>query len=324
MNHNKYVVAIDGGGTKTEGVIVGADGAIVSYCRGFATNPNDMGEVEAGRRLSVLIEKLLKKLPANGVIAAAFAGVSGAIGHENALEAEVSKVLPNAAVKVGTDIYNLFGLADDAEAALICGTGSVCFVKPKKAPDQLHRIGGWGYLLDTSGGGYSIGRDGLEAALRAVDGRGDATLLRRYAAEYLGDAPERSIGKIYEGGKTLIAGFTRCVFDAEAEGDRVAGEVIDRCASGLADHLVCASDFIGEGNPFTCILSGGLISDPAMFSRFQRFVADEEVPVTFIKPELPQLAGAAKTAFRMVNLGVADGFDLKFAADYAVAKSEST
>ncbi|MCQ2354169.1 MAG: hypothetical protein MJ102_03575 [Clostridia bacterium] len=318
----KYIIAIDGGGSKTEGALVSEDGTLAAFARTFGTNPNDIGLAESERRLGLLTEKLVKELPQNGKITSLFAGISGGVGNEEALTDSFKKILPDSDVRAASDIYNLFGLCPNASAALICGTGSVCFVRLRdketdiSGKEKLHRIGGWGYLLDSGGGGYSIGRDGIEAALRAADGRGEATLLRGYAHEYLGDAAEFSVGKIYEGGKSLIAGFAKSVFAAEDEGDMIAGNIIDRCAGALAEYLACASSLIGEGKRFSCILSGGAVSEHALRIRLEYAVKDAGIPVDFITPGLPQLAGAAKNALRACKTELAENFDEKFSEEY--------
>ena len=300
-----YVIAVDGGGTSTRSVLIAPDGTAAAYERTFSSNPNDVGEAEAARRLAGTVSRLSDKMDERGVLLAVYAGVSGAVGHEKALSDAIRDVVGDIPVRVESDVSNLFGLDNDADAALICGTGSVCFVRTGSDRSELHRIGGWGYLLDTAGGGYAIGRDGLEAALAAADGRGDGTLLGRYAAEYLGGRPDQNLSKIYEGGKTFIAGFARSVFAAEREGDMTAYNVISRCVRGMTEYLECASRFIGEGKPFSCILSGGLTKEPVVMKLFRQACSEKELDVTFTVPELPQLAGAALNALKMA--GVAPG-----------------
>ena len=50
------------------------------------------------------------------------------------------------------------------------GTGAVCLAVPGDGEPRM--IGGHGYLLGDEGGGFWIGRAGLRAVLRSLDGRG--------------------------------------------------------------------------------------------------------------------------------------------------------
>lgn len=310
------ILAIDGGGSKTEAAVVDVSGHILAYHRTGPTNPNDLGEPEAVRRLTELLTAFDCPLRP----AAVFAGISGAVGHEEPLSAALTAVFPGVPAGVRTDIYNLFGLLPDADAdcaALICGTGAVCFVRKRGI---LHRIGGWGWLLDSHTGGYAIGRDGMEAALRAADGRGEPTALYDAAVEYLGEKPEAAVGRIYDGGKTRIAGFAPRVFDMAEAGDPAASQILDASARELTLMLRTAAHLL-EKKEWDCVMSGSVISDPRMSRRLSALLGSDPENAGFrvhpVLPSLPQLAGAAHTAFRSAGIRIPDSFDPVFREDYA-------
>ena len=279
----KYIIAIDGGGTKTVGVLADMHGEILNYKVGGPSNPNDIGEKAARNTLTTIIRELADA--EEGWIDSVYAGISGAIGNEKLLRRAVSEACPDAKIKVASDIYNLFALLDgdtsrDA-AVIICGTGGVCFARKNGA---LHRIGGWGYLLDSFGGAYSVGRDGLEAALRYHDGRGEATELYARAEAYLGAKPENAIRKIYSEGKTLIAGFAPEVLHACEAGDHVAARIVDSAIDGIVGFIDRAYEIIGER--FDCVVGGGLIYNSYMKSRLLSLPDDK---ARIIYPEKEQI-----------------------------------
>lgn len=289
----KYVIAVDGGGTKTVGTLADLNGEVLNYKVCGASNPNDIGEEAACKMISSLVRRLADE--ADGWITAVYAGISGAVGHEKALKRAIHKACPDTTVRVESDVYNLFGLLPgdpnrDA-AAIICGTGSVCFVRKD---GELHRIGGWGYLLDSNGGAYSVGRDGLEAALRHVDGRGKKTSLYELAEAYLGDKPEVSIGKIYSGGKPFIAGFAPEVFRAAAEKDEVAIYITSKAVGAVKEYVNIAAKLLGEN--FDCIIGGGMMHDPLMKSMLREISG-----VNLIYPEREQVFGALNQALGMIE-----------------------
>ena len=154
-----YYIAIDGGGTKTEAVLCTGDGGIICRTLAGSTNPNDVGAAESGARLRRAADTLRAALPVGERVTALFAGVSGATGNIHALESALAGAADK--VTVGNDALCLLATAGRGDAVcLIAGTGSVCFVR---CGGVLHRIGGWGYLIDGGGGGYDIGRDALSA-----------------------------------------------------------------------------------------------------------------------------------------------------------------
>ena len=59
-------------------------------------------------------------------------------------------------------------------ASMICGTGSSLYFRKG---DSYSYTGGWGYLIDSCGSGYVLGRYAIQAAVRAHDGRAEPTIL---------------------------------------------------------------------------------------------------------------------------------------------------
>jgi hypothetical protein len=139
----------------------------------------------------------------------------------------------------------------------------VCFLR---RGDELIRIGGWGYLLDSGGGGYDIGRDALEAVLRAHDGRGEATALTEKITARLGGEAHTKITDIYREGKPYIASCAPDVFEAAREGDPVATAILRRNARKLAEYIEAAwGHLTDQGQPHTLpIVMGGGISQRAL------------------------------------------------------------
>lgn len=290
----KFVIAIDGGGTKTVGALADLNGEVMNYKVCGASNPNDIGEEAASKMIASLVRRLADE--SDGWIEAVYAGISGAVGHEKVIKREILRACPDTNVRVESDVYNLFGLLEgdpnrDA-AAIICGTGSVCFVRKN---GELHRIGGWGYLIDSNGGAYSVGRDALEAALRQADGRGAKTALYDRACAYLGDNPENCIRKIYEGGKPLIAGFAPEVFRAAEENDPLAVSIVADAVGAVEEYVNNAKRIIGRDD-FDCIVGGGMMNDPLM-----KKILNLPEGVNLIYPEREQVFGAMNQALKMIE-----------------------
>ncbi|MFD3571486.1 N-acetylglucosamine kinase [Streptomyces sp. NPDC058667] len=118
------------------------------------------------------------------------------------------------------------------------------------------RADGWGHLLGDCGSGAWIGRAGLEAAMRAYDGRrgGSAALLAR-AEELFGPAPGLP-GALYPrtDRPAVLASFApevgRC-----APADPVAADILARAAGHIADAAEAASP---PGPGALVALTGGL------------------------------------------------------------------
>jgi N-acetylglucosamine kinase-like BadF-type ATPase len=119
-----------------------------------------------------------------------------------------------------------------------------------------HRADGWGHLLGDCGGGAWIGRAGLEAALRAFDGRpgGSAALLAR-AEEMFGPMPGLP-GRLYPRADrpAVLASFAPEVA-SRAGRDPVAADILRTAARHIAESAAAACPVDGEPR---LALTGGL------------------------------------------------------------------
>ncbi|MEU3479365.1 N-acetylglucosamine kinase [Streptomyces sp. NPDC033754] len=153
------------------------------------------------------------------------------------------------------------------------------------------RADGWGHLLGDCGSGAWIGRAGLEAAMRAHDGRrgGSAALLAR--AEKLFGPVAGLPGALYPrtDRPAVLASFAPEVADCAA-GDPVAADILVRAAEHVAD----AAEAVCPADPGAVIaLTGGLfkMGDPLLVPL--RAALGERVPhARTVAPAGDPLAGA--------------------------------
>jgi N-acetylglucosamine kinase-like BadF-type ATPase len=310
-------MGIDGGGTKTHGILTNIRGNILSQCFVGATNPNDVTLPVAVERLTEICRRLLQEaglteesLPEISM----FFGIAGGINYGPALESSLRERFSKAeALTVRSDIHILLSgeIPEGDGACIICGTGSACFLR---RGDELIRIGGWGYLLDSGGSGYDIGRDALEAALRHFDGRGEPTNLSTLLEKHLGGAVHTRITEIYREGKPYIAACAPLVFEAARKGDTVAEAILNRNARKLAEYTECAWRWLsldGRILPTTLpVVMGGGISTheaPAWQARI-RSLTDPTVPAVFTPASMPPVFGAVVEAMRQSREGTTTGY----------------
>lgn len=140
-----------------------------------------------------------------------------------------------------------------AGAVVAGGTGLIAIGTDLK---NWRRADGWGHLLGDCGGGAWIGRAGLEAALRAHDGRpgGSAPLMAR-AEERFGPVASMP-GRLYPrtDRAAVLASFAPEVA-ACAEADPVAAEILRAAARHMAESAAAVCP--GSSEPRVA-LTGGL------------------------------------------------------------------
>lgn len=290
------LLAIDGGGTKTDGVLLTEEGRILARARERGCNPNDIGFEEACRALGQVTGELLK--PYGGVgqcaLLGAFAGISGGtIGeYRQQFRDFFQKLLPGCrTVEIHSDAVTALSscIGHQDGCVVISGTGSAAYARQGEA---LFRAGGWGYLLDKGGSGYDFGRDVLYYSLCAADGRGRDTILRRLAEEKLEMPVGDGVGEIYRRGKPFIASFAPLAFEGLRLGDWAAREILERNVRELARLLNAVGNrFPGGERPVRTGLAGGLFQEFSWMEPVLLPLLDRRHE--FIRPQLPPVFGSA-------------------------------
>lgn len=282
----KIMLAIDGGGTKTEFLMFDEDGALLGKHILGGSNPNSCGMTKSIEALKAGIDSMLK---ISTGLSAVYAGISGAASGSNGavLLKSLSAAYPGIKFEVRSDIMNVIAAAGkfDSCIAVICGTGSVVY---ECSGRKLKRYGGWGYLFDESGSGYTIGRDALAAALAQNDGTAEKSVLLEIIEKRLCGNIWKKLDIAYSGGKDFIASFASAAFEACALGDRQARSVIDKNADGLARLI----NFASKGNSEPIIISGGIVQNNAIFRNALLERLEHAERVVFAQE--PQIFGAAE------------------------------
>ncbi|MFA6948627.1 MAG: BadF/BadG/BcrA/BcrD ATPase family protein [Eubacteriales bacterium] len=305
----KYLIGIDGGGTKTELALCRYDGSAVKTLLAAATNACDTGFEAARNTLFAAIDALISGID-QGEIGGLFAGLSGGITGDNkrlfsqALHERYSEI-PNIAND--SDIVNALssGIPYGDGGVVISGTGSVAY---ERSGGKMRRIGGWGYLIDRGGSGYDLGRDALYASLCYFDGRGPETSLKAKLEHTLGAPIDIAVGEIYKKGKTLIASLAPLVFEAYSEGDDVARAVV-----GENVRELCR--LIRSIKAEKIVLAGGIFSHRGiMLPEIERALGG--VKYDFIFPAAKPVFGAVAEAAKLCGIRADDDFTMKWQDTY--------
>jgi N-acetylglucosamine kinase-like BadF-type ATPase len=308
-----YIIGIDGGGTKTHCIVTDIKGKILYECIGGASNFLVQGMEKVSETVFGLIEKCKNYLNFNYPdIRIILLGASGA-GRKND-SGRLEKVFVEYCYERGVIIKNFIVETDAAIALegafsgkpgsiLIAGTGSILFCKDSEG--RTHRIGGFGKLLGDEGGGYSIGKKGLNIISKELDGRSGISIILKLSAKKFGiNSPEKLIEEVYLN-KMEISAFAPVVLDAAAQGDIEALKIIDEESEELVLHIQAMVKKVGKP-AFNVALAGGLINHDNVYSGALRKKMILKIPGINIKePDCSPAMGAvlmAKTILNAKNL----------------------
>jgi N-acetylglucosamine kinase len=156
----RCVLGFDGGGTKTDCVLMDESGEILARSRSGSSNPTSFGVETSLASLSAGAEEALRAAGKSAKdVAYVVAGVSGA-GETNmrwALQSGLQPKFPNATILITSDlVLSLSATGEIPSVVVIAGTGSA--VLGRTSPVELARAGGFGPVIGDPGGAYDTGR----------------------------------------------------------------------------------------------------------------------------------------------------------------------
>ncbi|MDX6534113.1 MAG: hypothetical protein QOF68_1857 [Gaiellales bacterium] len=237
------VLAVDGGNSKIDVVLLGADGRVLGSARGerASFSPEDH---EAS--LAVLHRTVRRACGPAGidvgrgavarVAVYCLAGADLPVDDRRLLKTlRASDLSERIVLRNDTFAVLRAGTERDWGVGVVCGTGLNCSAV---SPDgRLVRYAALGDISGDGGGGGWLGVQALRAAIRGRDRRGPRTTLERDVPQFFGLRSPRAVMEalhVDRIGHHRLCELAPVVFRASAGGDPAAHGIVD----GLADEIV--------------------------------------------------------------------------------------
>lgn len=312
-----YVLGFDIGGTGVRGALarITADGAESLATRVDPTpigmGPDGVDPELLGRAVTTVTAALL---PPGVAAEAVVLGCTGAAllgaGLRHRLAATITADRPTHPVLLCSDVLtsHIGALGTGGGVVLAAGTGAIALGSDGRG--AWRRADGWGTLLGDSGGGAWIGRIGIDAALRAHDGRpgGSPVLLEALQARYGSPAALVHAVTSRPDRGAVLAGFTPDVA-AAAVADPVAYRILRTAGRHLADTLLAA---LPSGAPPHAAAVGNLLHAGAPLTTALADRLTARAPhIRLLTPAGTSLDGAVTLAAAAVHQALPPGADLE-------------
>lgn len=300
----KYLIGMDGGGTKTKCIITDINLNPIYETTGSASNFLVIGTETVSETILNLINECasFQKISVQDIEAIVLGTTGG--GRRNDAELLEEKIFADAKQKSIT--INKFRVESDARIALegafagkagsilIAGTGSIMFGKDDKG--EIHRVGGFGRYIGDEGSGYRIGRKGLNAVAKFLDGRAKPTKIADLLdQEFSISTAEQLITEVYRNNFN-IASVAPLVFDAAESGDVTAQRILEDEADELLLHIFAMKSKLNV-ELLKISLIGSILTTPNYFSYlFNEKVVRNFKDVKIMEAEYSPEFGAALLA----------------------------
>jgi glucosamine kinase len=265
-----YKIGVDGGGTKTECILVDESGVIVARKLAPGCNPNVVGREDAARIVTQALTDLVSdfRFPTSTFALLCMAG-------NRAFWREFAASLAGFGRVVTTDdSVPVLELATDGGPGLVLHAGTGSFVAARAdagAIEGIHYAGGLGFRFGDPGSGYDIGRHAIARALLELQGWSAPSGLGALLQSITGlAAVDAILGHFYgdPAPNPKIAALAPAVLRLAAEGDSAARELAVGSASGLLDLAVGVAAKVFPQKPADSLrtgLSGSILNHPVIF-----------------------------------------------------------
>jgi len=274
MSETGLLLAVDGGGTKTQALVTDLQGRVLARGLGPGSNVHNVGFDQSCKAVTTAIEGALLQVvgvrSAGGgqswrgaPIAAACFGLAGVDAPED--EAEIARwvrqqtIAERFLVVNDAELVLAGGTPEGWGVALISGTGSVCL--GRAADGRSVRVGGWGPLMSDEGSGYEIASEALRAVARSVDGREQAPALVNAVVRHWSLRDPSALIRFVHAPTTTtaeIAGLAPVVLEQAQHGDTVARGILERAARELAGQVATVIERLKLSRP-PLALAGGML-----------------------------------------------------------------
>ncbi|MEY4939383.1 MAG: hypothetical protein RIQ93_1118 [Verrucomicrobiota bacterium] len=270
-----YKIGVDGGGTKTEFILVDATGAIVARQLAAASNPNVVGAPLARRIVTEALHTLRARVPES---TPAIAHTHLYMAGSRAFWLEVAGELKDfGAIGVFHDALPVLELATGGEPGLVLHAGTGSFVAGRGPDGAIHYAGGVGWRFGDPGSGYDLGRRAVARALLELQGWATPTRMSPAvrAAAGLGDAADAPTITRYfyqhAEPNRVIAALSPVILGLASEGDETALQLVVESAGELLAlaHTVAVKLFPGaEIGAVKAGLSGPILTQAVVTHAF--------------------------------------------------------
>ncbi len=272
----QYILAVDGGNTKTIALVAALDGTILGAGRGGCgdiynapTNanwPDSAAAALANIEHAVMSALQAAHVDTSDLVTAAF-NMAGADWPEDfaLLQAAMEARGFGRTILVQNDALGVLHAdsSDDTGVSVVCGTGAATGAR---GPDgRTWHSSRW---QDQTQGSAQLGQKTLNAVYRSELGIEPPTTLTPRILDFFGlNTVEEVLHLFTRRAQPLshaIDGLTPMLLDEAGAGDLVARAVVQEHGTALGNYALVAARRVGmEGTAFRLVLAGGVFRHPS-------------------------------------------------------------
>ena len=314
------ILSIDGGASRTRGVLFTETGEVRHYQETEATSLS-RSDADAPEILGGFIQELVTQaglgLEDVGLVNVGVAGVSD-LDARDRLFRELDRLGLSDRALVTSDVEAAYEVVwGDAPGVLVCvGTGAIGWARDDQG--NTYRASGRGPQLGGDpGSGYWMGKTAMvhlimsEGSLAGNEEAEDEVLdellhrvMETYGVESVEEAARITGEAADMVARTALLGQVVC--DLAEEGNDVALAIFQEGTQGLADELLQMIDKAGlRREKITIGINGNIIINSAVYRQIMADALSYDLPdITWLPPEIDPAFGAGIIAARLNHIAI--------------------
>ena len=290
---NLLKIGVDGGGTKTELILVDSTGAIVARHTAPGCNPSHAGPAHAHATLSAALATLRAQQP-GAAISVTQLYMAGAQTFWRELAANLSDC---GQVTAGADSLPVLELATKGAPGLVLHAGTGSFVAARAPDGSLHYAGGLGWKLGDPGSAFDVGRRGIAHALLELQGWVRPTALAEALGKHTGLTDAALNTRFFystDDANARIAAFAPIVTELAGQGCQPAQLALVESLTELVGQARCVTEKLFKDKVVTCGVSGALLNSEPAVHVLRSLVSTHSWPVGLCFIKEPPIEGVRR------------------------------
>jgi glucosamine kinase len=268
-----FKIGVDGGGTKTECILIDDSGTIIARHLAPGCNPSVVGPDQA----RLIITDALCALRDQSVARDPKSAISHthiyAAGNRVFWRETAASLTHFGQLFTADDSYPVLELATDGQPGLVLHGGTGSFVAARGLDGTVHYAGGVGWRFGDGGSGYDLGRRAIGRGLLELQGWEKSTRLGVIVRDHtqLGEAADAAAVTrffyYHADPNRQIAALAPAILRLSSEGDRTAHQLV---LESIGELLTLATRVATKLFPNTALdtlpagLSGPILTHPVV------------------------------------------------------------
>ena len=284
MVNTKFKIGLDGGGTKTELILVDAAGIVVTRHSAPGCNPSQIGPDKASRVVSTALAELVAKSKIENLKSKITSTHLYTAGSSIFWKDIAATLREHGQLLTGPDSLPVLELATGGAPGLVLHAGTGSFVAARAPDGSIHYAGGLGWKFGDPGSGSDLGRRAIGHALLELQGWTKPTALGDALKAHTGLADAVANTRFFytaEDANARIAGFAPRVLELAGAGCAPAQTALACTVTDLVEYARLVTTKLFGSAVVPCGVSGAILNSPPAIYALKALAETHAWPVEY-------------------------------------------